>query len=245
MNKEIKRKKSKFGIFKINKHPASSKDDSIEIKNKIVTEKETVLSSTGLKNSIAHSTEKPVEIKDKKIIEKLTKETELVIKIVSEQLKPDMEISIKNHFDAMRNNLLNEIKDIRTMIEQGKILEQPHIDPAQAVPPQNMPKLSGQTNDETRQNPTPQNKTSVQQKPIIDPNIMDGILKMLPEYLKQRSQPDPVMLQIKELMMKKFVNDMGRSDTQGTALTNYLIKRLMKTDPDLFSTEDIPNTLSG
>ena len=245
MNKELKRKKSKFGIFKINKHPASSKDDSIEIKNKIVTEKEIVLSSTGLKNSIAHSViEKPVEIKDKKIIEKLTKETELVIKIVSEQLKPDMEISIKNHFDAMRNNLLNEIKDIRTMIEQGKILEQPHIDPAQAVPPQNMPKINGADNNQTRQNP-PQNSSPVQQKPIIDPTIMDGLLKLLPEYMKQRSQPDPVMVQIKELMMKKFVNDMGRSDTQGTALTNYLIKRLMKTDPDLFSTEDIPNTLSG
>ena len=214
-------------------------------------EKEKVLasSSTGLNNSSVHSKSvNPVETKDKKIIEKLSKETELVIKIVSEQLKPDMEISIKNHFDAMRNNLLNEIKEIRKMVESGKgfpNLEQPHIDPAQAVPPQNMPKINGADNNQTRKNPTPQDKTSVQQKPIIDPNIMDGILKMLPEYLKQRSQPDPVMLQIKELMMKKFVNDMGRSDTQGTALTNYLIKRLMKTDPDLFSTENIPNTLEG
>ena len=46
-----------------------------------------------------------------------------------------------------------------------------------------------------------------------------------------------MMKMISNLMMKKFVNDMGRSDTQGTAITNFLIKRLMKTDPDLFNAE--------
>ena len=176
----------------------------------------------------------------KLIIEKLTKETELIIKIVSEQLKPDMEISIKNHFDAMRNILLNEIKDIR-----GKgipDLEQPHIDSSQAVPPQNMPKINGADNNQTRQNP-PQNSSPVQQKPIIDPNVIDSLLKLLPEYLKQRNaaQVDPIMAGIKDLMMKKFVNDMGRADTTGTALQNYLIKRLMKSDPDLFN--ETTNTL--
>jgi hypothetical protein len=51
------------------------------------------------------------------------------------------------------------------------------------------------------------------------------------EQSTQQQQNMPNMLV--ELMMKKFVNDMGRSDTQNQAVTDYLLKQMLKRDPSL------------
>ena len=187
-------------------------------------------------------TEKPTELKvETEKVEKISKETQMIVKIVVDTIRPDMESAIAKHFDANRTMILNEIKDIRTMIENGKDLELTQVGENQAVPP--VPKPSnekGEKNAQTRYPPT------VQQPPAAENNnsqYMELILKVLPELLKskQETQPDPVMVQMHQMILQKAVNDMGKQDTTSTAMTNYLLKLLIKKDPDILG--DVPTNL--
>jgi hypothetical protein len=77
--------------------------------------------------------------------------------------------------------------------------------------------------------------------PKTQANPMESLLPMLMQVLpsllgkgeqstpQQQNMPNMLV----ELMMKKFVNDMGRSDTQNQAVTDYLLKQMLKRDPSL------------
>jgi hypothetical protein len=67
--------------------------------------------------------------------------------------------------------------------------------------------------------------------------ILPMLMQVLPSLLGKGEQSTPQQQNMPnmlvELMMKKFVNDMGRSDTQNQAVTDYLLKQMLKRDPSL------------
>jgi len=183
----------------------------------------------------------PVEKKEIKVKEKETEIneeqlpvvkmiTDSVVKIVVNTLKPDIELAVNNRFEDIKKILTSEVQDIRTTIENklpSPQLEQTQVNDKVAQAPSNQ--VRGLENNAMRNPPKAQS------------NPMESLLPMLMQVLPsllgkgeqstQQQQNMPNMLV--ELMMKKFVNDMGRSDTQNQAVTDYLLKQMLKRDPSL------------
>ena len=53
---------------------------------------------------------------------------------------------------------------------------------------------------------------------------------------QQAASAEPSMeSMIVQMMMKKMVGDMGKAESQSTAITNYLLKLMIKKDPSIMS----------
>lgn len=171
--------------------------------------------------------EEPVEIPDESlpIIQTIT---ENAVKIVVEKLKPDLQTAVDSRFDEIKKIVTSEVQDIRTTIENklpSQSLEQPQVNEKVAQPPSN--KIRGMDND-TMRNPPKSNNNMVE-------SLLPVLMQVLPSLMnKPVENPQNNMPQmLVELMMKKFVNDMGRSDTQNQAVTDYLLKQMLKRDPNI------------
>jgi len=168
---------------------------------------------------------------------KLSKEDKMVkniIEAVIGKLKPDMDLALKNNFEAIKGNVINEMNDLRNMVETKipTILEQQQISPDQAIPPSNQ--VRGiEHNDSTR------HETPAASDGGIDKNtILQMLMQVAPALLQkqQAASAEPSMeSMIVQMMMKKMVGDMGKAESQSTAITNYLLKLMIKKDPSIMS----------
>ena len=168
---------------------------------------------------------------------KLSKEDKMVkniIEAVIGKLKPDMDLALKNNFEAIKGNVINEMNDLRNMVETKipTILEQQQVSPDQAVPPSNQ--VRGlEHNDSTRHLAPDTNDGG------FDKNTILQMLMQLAPALLQKTQAataEPSMNdQVVQLLMKKMVGDIGKQENQSTAITNYLLKLMIKKDPSIMS----------
>ena len=168
---------------------------------------------------------------------KLSKEDKMVkniIEAVIGKLKPDMDLALKNNFEAIKGNVINEMNDLRNMVETKipTILEQQQISPDQAIPPSNQ--VRGiEHNDSTR------HETTAASDGGFDKNtILQMLMQVAPALLQkqQAASAEPSMeSMIVQMMMKKMVGDMGKAESQSTAITNYLLKLMIKKDPSIMS----------
>ena len=174
---------------------------------------------------------KEVKTREDKLAEK-------IITAVIEKLKPDMDLALKNNFEAIKSNVINEMNDLRNMVETKipTILEQQQISPDQAIPPSNQ--IRGvENNDETRHPET--------QGGMDKSSILPMLMQVLPSLLQktQAASAEPTMeSMIVQMMMKKMIGDMGKAESQSTAITNYLLKLMIKKDPSIMSaiTDETP-----
>ena len=155
---------------------------------------------------------------------------ENVMKEVIGTLKPDMELAIQNRFEDIKKVMTNEIKDLRSLIEnknlsQGNISTQ--IDTSQAHLPKGVEGLLNQV-------------ASPQSSPSQKSNPMDTIAQLTPiiQALGLGGEQKPAndmgeMLQ--SAMTRKFLADISRNDYQSQAITNHLFKTMLKQDPDLLT----------
>ena len=155
---------------------------------------------------------------------------ENVMKEVIGTLKPDMELAIQNRFEDIKKVMTNEIKDLRSLIEnknlsQGNISTQ--IDTSQAHLPKGVEGLLNQV-------------ASPQSSPSQKLNPMDTIAQLAPiiQALGLGGEQKPAndmgeMLQ--SAMTRKFLADISRNDYQSQAITNHLFKTMLKQDPDLLT----------
>lgn len=156
-----------------------------------------------------------------------------VMNEVIRTLKPDMELAINNRIsqaqEEIKKILTNEIKDLRSMIE-NKNLGNPNvstqIDTSQAHLPKGVEGLL--------------NSVNPQSSPVQKPNMMENIAQFLPliQALGLGGEPKPAndmgdMLQ--QAMTRKFLADISRNDYQSQAITNHLFKNMLKQDPDLLT----------
>lgn len=168
---------------------------------------------------------------------KLSKEDIMVqniIQAVIGKLKPDMDLALKNNFEAIKGNVINEMNDLRNMVETKipTILEQQQVSPDQAIPPSNQ--IRGiEHNDSTRHEKPAANDGG------FDKNtILQMLMQVAPALLQkqQAASAEPSMeSMIVQMMMKKMVGDMGKAESQSTAITNYLLKLMIKKDPSIMS----------
>ena len=168
---------------------------------------------------------------------KLSKEDIMVkniIEAVIGKLKPDMDLALKNNFEAIKGNVINEMNDLRNMVETKipTILEQQQVSPNQAIPPSNQ--VRGiENNDSTRHEAPAANDGG------FDKNtILQMLMQVAPALLQkqQAASAEPSMeSMIVQMMMKKMVGDMGKAESQSTAITNYLLKLMIKKDPSIMS----------
>jgi len=175
---------------------------------------------------------------------KLSKEDIMVEKIINAvvaKIKPDLNLALgkistdqKENFEAIKGNVINEMNDLRNMVETKipTILEQQQVSSDQAVPPSNQ--VRGlEHNDSTRH---PAQDTS---DGGIDKNTILQMLMQLAPALLQKTQAataEPSMNdQVVQLLMKKMVGDIGKQENQSTAITNYLLKLMIKKDPSIMS----------
>ena len=168
---------------------------------------------------------------------KLSKEDKMVkniIEAVIGKLKPDMDLALKNNFEAIKGNVINEMNDLRNMVETKipTILEQQQVSPDQAVPPSNQ--VRGlEHNDSTR------HAEPAASDGGFDKNtILQMLMQVAPALLQkqQAASAEPSMeSMIVQMMMKKMVGDMGKAESQSTAITNYLLKLMIKKDPSIMS----------
>jgi hypothetical protein len=156
--------------------------------------------------------------------------TDSVIKEVVKTLKPDIELAVNSRFEDIKKIVTSEVQDIRTTIE-NKLptpqLEQPQINDKVAHAPENQ--VRGLENNVMRNPPKQQGANPMEA-------ILPMLMQVLPSLLgkgEQSTQQQNMPNMLVELMMKKFVNDMGRSDTQNQAVTDYLLKQMLKRDPSL------------
>jgi len=174
---------------------------------------------------------KEVKTREDKLAEK-------IITAVIEKLKPDMDLALKNNFEAIKGNVINEMNDLRNMVETKipTILEQQQVSPDQAIPPSNQ--IRGvENNDETRHPET--------QGGMDKSSILPMLMQVLPSLLQktQAASAEPTMeSMIVQMMMKKMIGDMGKAESQSTAITNYLLKLMIKKDPSIMSaiTDETP-----
>ena len=170
--------------------------------------------------------------------------SQIVLKVVKE-LKPDVDLKLKKistdqkeNFEAIKSNVINEMNDLRNMVETKipTILEQQQVSPDQAIPPSNQ--IRGvENNDETRHPET--------QGGIDKSSILPMLMQVLPSLLQkqQAASAEPTMENmIVQMMMKKMIGDMGKAESQSTAITNYLLKLMIKKDPSIMSaiTDETP-----
>ena len=168
---------------------------------------------------------------------KLSKEDKMVkniIEAVIGKLKPDMDLALKNNFEAIKGNVINEMNDLRNMVETKipTILEQQQVSPDQAVPPSNQ--VRGLEHNDTTRHPEPAASDGG-----FDKNtILQMLMQVAPALLQkqQAASAEPSMeSMIVQMMMKKMVGDMGKAESQSTAITNYLLKLMIKKDPSIMS----------
>ena len=175
---------------------------------------------------------------------KKTKEDKMVEKIIDAvvgKIKPDLNLALekisldqKENFEAIKGNVINEMNDLRNMVETKipTILEQQQVSPDQAVPPSNQ--VRGlEHNDSTRHAEPAANDGG------FDKNtILQMLMQVAPALLQkqQAASAEPTMENmIVQMMMKKMVGDMGKAESQSTAITNYLLKLMIKKDPSIMS----------
>jgi hypothetical protein len=169
------------------------------------------------------------EVLDKNAISIVKIITENVVKIVVNKLKPDIELAVNNRFDDIKKIVTSEVQDIRTTIENklpSQQLEQIQVGNDVAHSPDG--KVRGLENS-TMRNPTKQGSNPME-------SLLPMLMQLIPSILGksgQEVQGDNMPKMLVELMMKKFVNDMGRSDTQNQAVTDYLLKQMVKRDPSI------------
>ena len=170
--------------------------------------------------------------------------SQIVLKVVKE-LKPDVDLKLekisidqKANFEAIKSNVINEMNDLRNMVETKipTILEQQQVSPDQAIPPNNQVR-GVENNDETRHPET--------QGGIDKSSILPMLMQVLPSLLQkqQAASAEPTMENmIVQMMMKKMIGDMGKAESQSTAITNYLLKLMIKKDPSIMSaiTDETP-----
>jgi len=156
--------------------------------------------------------------------------TDSVIKEVVKTLKPDIELAVNSRFEDIKKIVTSEVQDIRTTIE-NKLptpqLEQPQINDKVAHAPENQ--VRGLENNVMRNPP----KTQANPMESLLPMLMQVLPSLLGKGEQSTPQQQNMPNMLVELMMKKFVNDMGRSDTQNQAVTDYLLKQMLKRDPSL------------
>ena len=157
--------------------------------------------------------------------------TDSVIKEVVKTLKPDIELAVNSRFEDIKKIVTSEVQDIRTTIENklpSPQLEQTQVNDKVAQAPSNQ--VRGLENNTMRNPPKQQGANPMEA-------ILPMLMQVLPSLLGKGEQSTPQQQNMPnmlvELMMKKFVNDMGRSDTQNQAVTDYLLKQMLKRDPSL------------
>ena len=193
-----------------------------------------------IKNSkvTPNSSSKKGDVIVKEVKTREDKLAEKIITAVIEKLKPDMDLALKNKFEAIKSNVINEMNDLRNMVETKipTILEQQQVSPDQAIPPSNQ--IRGvENNDETRHPET--------QGGMDKSSILPMLMQVLPSLLQktQAASAEPTMENmIVQMMMKKMIGDMGKAESQSTAITNYLLKLMIKKDPSIMSaiTDETP-----
>ena len=193
-----------------------------------------------IKNSkvTPNSSSKKGDVIVKEVKTREDKLAEKIITAVIEKLKPDMDLALKNNFEAIKSNVINEMNDLRNMVETKipTILEQQQVSPDQAIPPSNQ--IRGvENNDETRHPET--------QGGMDKSSILPMLMQVLPSLLQktQAASAEPTMENmIVQMMMKKMIGDMGKAESQSTAITNYLLKLMIKKDPSIMSaiTDETP-----
>lgn len=175
---------------------------------------------------------------EEKLVEKI------VLKVVKE-LKPDVDLKLekisidqKENFEAIKGNVINEMNDLRNMVETKipTILEQQQVSPDQAIPPSNQ--IRGVENNDATRHPETQGG-------IDKSSILPMLMQVLPSLLQkqQAASAEPTMENmIVQMMMKKMIGDMGKAESQSTAITNYLLKLMIKKDPSIMSaiTDETP-----
>ena len=165
---------------------------------------------------------------------KLSKEDKMVkniIEAVIGKLKPDMDLALKNNFEAIKGNVINEMNDLRNMVETKipTILEQQQISPDQAVPPSNQ--VRGLEHNDSTRHPEPAASDGG-----FDKNtILQMLMQVAPALLQKQQAASAEQSMIVQMMMKKMVGDMGKAESQSTAITNYLLKLMIKKDPSIMS----------
>ena len=175
---------------------------------------------------------------------KLSKEDIMVEKIINAvvaKIKPDLNLALgkistdqKENFEAIKGNVINEMNDLRNMVETKipTILEQQQVSPDQAVPPSNQ--VRGLEHNDSTRHPAPDTNDGG-----FDKNTILQMLMQLAPALLQKTQAataEPSMNdQVVQLLMKKMVGDIGKQENQSTAITNYLLKLMIKKDPSIMS----------
>ena len=206
-----------------------------------LTNESTIKSSKVTPNSSSKKGDvivKEVKTNEDKIV------SQIVLKVVKE-LKPDVDLKLekistdqKENFEAIKGNVINEMNDLRNMVETKipTILEQQQVSPDQAIPPSNQ--IRGvENNDETRHPET--------QGGIDKNSMIQMLMQVLPSLLQkqQAASAEPSFNdQVVQLLMKKMVGDIGKQENQSTAITNYLLKLMIKKDPSIMSaiTDETP-----
>jgi hypothetical protein len=206
-----------------------------------LTNESTIKSSKVTPNSSTKGDVIVKEVKksnEEKLVEKI------VLKVVKE-LKPDVDLKLekisidqKENFEAIKGNVINEMNDLRNMVETKipTILEQQQISPDQAIPPSNQ--IRGVENNDATRHPETQGG-------MDKSSILPMLMQVLPSLLQktQAASAEPTMENmIVQMMMKKMIGDMGKAESQSTAITNYLLKLMIKKDPSIMSaiTDETP-----
>jgi len=208
------------------------------IKKNVTTSRLTNESTIKSSKVTPNSSSKKGDVIVKEVKTREDKLAEKIITAVIEKLKPDMDLALKNNFEAIKGNVINEMNDLRNMVETKipTILEQQQVSPDQAIPPSNQ--IRGvENNDETRHPET--------QGGMDKSSILPMLMQVLPSLLQktQAASAEPTMeSMIVQMMMKKMIGDMGKAESQSTAITNYLLKLMIKKDPSIMSaiTDETP-----
>ena len=175
---------------------------------------------------------------------KKTKEDKMVEKIIDAvvgKIKPDLNLALekisldqKENFEAIKGNVINEMNDLRNMVETKipTVLEQQQVSADQAIPPSNQ--VRGLEHNDNSRHPAPAASDGG-----FDKNtILQMLMQVAPALLQkqQAASAEPTMENmIVQMMMKKMVGDMGKAESQSTAITNYLLKLMIKKDPSIMS----------
>ena len=175
---------------------------------------------------------------------KKTKEDKMVEKIIDavvSKIKPDLNLALekisldqKENFEAIKGNVINEMNDLRNMVETKipTILEQQQVSPDQAVPPSNQ--VRGIEHNDSTRHPEPASSDGG-----FDKNtILQMLMQFAPALLQktQAATAEPSMNDmVVQMLMKKMIGDIGKQENQSTAITNYLLKLMIKKDPSIMS----------
>lgn len=148
-----------------------------------------------------------------------------IVPVVVNLIKDDMNIAINSKFEEMKNIIMVELKDIRAKLpveeianNSGQVAHQPNQNQVRGLPSRN--------NSPMQQTPD---------KPAFDIASLVQLLPLLKEsgILGGQQKPEGIGDMIQNMVMKKFVADIGRSDNQNELVTNYLLKKMLKSDPTI------------